>query len=185
MFTPWTIDTYQTFNMERAEEQIVGYLQEENPEKDITYDDINWTYDMKGYVQALAEKWQQLLTDNILDDVILSVELDGESYSPHEYNFSTDNCATVFDVNIEKLRAYIKENQGHYNKNYIRSCDGFMCLMDDEQVMLHYYLTYKSGDEYKPYTYIMDVLDDDQIGDGYNFIDYELIKNHNQPPTSE
>jgi hypothetical protein len=158
-FTGYTIDTYQMFTSERDDEYIIDGYQEETG-RDISYDDIDWTYDHKGYVKALAETWCDLMNENITDGVIKSVALKGEPWSPREYNFSTDNCVTLFTVNYEALRKYIADNLADYNKNKIASSSGFVWLGDKDDTMLHYYLHTVSHKLYSPEdAYIYDMFD--------------------------
>lgn len=176
-FTPWTIDTYSTFTTDGLEEQVIENYNEQRSKKakDITYDDIEWNFDHKGHVQALAECWEEKMNENILDDVILKVQLDGPAYSPSFYNFTTDNCSTIFLVDLEKLKKHIADMQEHYQEHRIESYDGFMCFMDEEERMLHYYLRFVSGANYDSWEYQNDVRDADGLGDGYEFMEHELM----------
>ncbi len=145
--TPYTIDTYQTFTFEGEDDYILESLNEDS-KKEITYDDVDWTYDCKGYVQDLATSWAELMNANIIDSVIKKITLDGKAYSPKYYNFATDNCNVVFEVDYKRLKAYIAKHQTDYDKNHIRSYDGYMCFMDKNEVMLHYYLHNESNRKY-------------------------------------
>jgi hypothetical protein len=183
MFTPWTIDTYQTFVTDSYEEQAIEYYNEResyeaqkngtNDARVYTYDDFEWEYDHKGFVKCLADNWVHFMRENILDDVILAVELDGEPWSPRQYNFSTDNANIKFTVDYEKLMAYIEANREHYSENKIRGRDGFMWFGDDEQTALHYYLAHKSETDYPQDDYYSDQWDllsgNGQIGEFINF----------------
>ena len=164
-FTPYTIDTYQTFTFERSEESML-----DNGE--LEYDDYDWTYDTQGYIQALADSWLKLMQDNILDDVIKNVKLDGKAYSPREYNFTTDNSQVVFEVDIVKLKQYIVNNQADYDKTHIRSYDGFMYFGNEDDTMLHYYLHNKSIEDYTFESYLYDQYEQVEPSE---FIDYKLI----------
>lgn len=168
-FTPWTIDTYSVFSLDHEIENIL-YNQNEDGLSD-DYDSYDWTFNHKGYVQSLAENWLDIVTGEVLDDVIKSIKLDGESYSPREYNFSTDNCNIIFEVDIDKLCDYIEQNKDDYEKNKIQSESGFMWLGDIMQQMLHYYLHNESIKALPPEYY-----EDSQreLTQGYEFIDYEL-----------
>jgi len=176
MYTPYTIDTYSTFDFESHDEMEVANYNEEN-NTSYTYDDFDWTYDHKGLVKQLADNWLELMRAHIIDDVILAIEPDGEPWSPREYNFSTDDQNIIITVDYDKLVQYIKDNQAHYDDNRIQSCDGFMYLGDDEQAMLHYYLAYKSITDYSESDYISDQYDLLQ-GNGQldEFVSFELIK---------
>lgn len=158
MYTPWTIDTYVTFDTERWEEMEIGAYNEEHGTK-YGYDHFEWEYDHKGFVKQLAENWLYLVPKNIIDDVILGIEADGEPWSPREYNFSTDNMNVKFVVDVEKLAAYVDANRDHYDAEKIKSGDGFMWLGDEEQTMLEYYLAQKSVGEYTAEDYEDDQRD--------------------------
>jgi len=73
-FTPWTLDTYQTFTFDRDEECI---LETEGG----GYDNYEWDYNTDGYLDELAKNRIELLKDNILDDVILDV-MPGKIHRP-------------------------------------------------------------------------------------------------------
>lgn len=173
-FTPYTIDTYSTFTSDSDEEMIIENYREDTG-RDIEYDNIEWNYDHKGFVQNLAEKWCELLNENITDDVIQKIELVGKAYSPREYNFRTDNCETAFTVDYDALKAYIDANKEAYDRDHIKSEDGFMWFGSEEETMLHYYLHTVSKKNYSEWDYMNDVLDDDQAT-WYNFIDHQLKK---------
>lgn len=176
MYTPWTIDTYSTFTFDREEEYIIDDLCESDG-KQYTYDDFTWDYDHKGLVKQLHENWLGLIHANVLDEVILAIEPDGEPWSPKYYNHGTDNANIHFVVDYEKLLAYIDVNREHYEQNKIRSTDGFMWLGDEDETMLQHYLTYKSGADYTDESYECDQWDL-LIGNGQmqEFINYEVTK---------
>jgi len=171
LYTPYTLDTYQTFNFERDEESI---MQNEN----ITdYDDIDWTYDYEGYLKDLATNLVVLLNDNILDDVILKISSDNEVSSPKEYNFTTDKSWLDFDIDIKKLKAYIKKNQTDYDKNKLGSCDGFMWFGNENETMLNYYLFTKSVKKYDNFEYLQDQFESVPAGE---YIEYKVINKLNK-----
>lgn len=176
MYTPWTIDTYSTFDFDSHDESEIDYYNEEH-NTSYTYDDFDWTYNHKGLVQCLASNWLDFVQKNIIDDVILAIEPDGEPWSPREYNFSTDNQNIIFTVNIDALKKYIFNNVDDYNVNKIQDRSGFWWMGDDEQTMLNYYLRTKSEQDYTQYDYYSDQLDQLQSnGQLYDFVSYELIK---------
>lgn len=171
MYSPYTIDTYNTFNFDYEIENIL-YNQEEVNEPS-TYDDYNWEYDHAGYVQALAENWLVLMRENIIDDVVLAVDLDGKACSPREYNFTTDDCNVTYTVDVDKLNAYIKANQSDFDQNKIKSDDGFVWLGDETQQKLHYYLLHESIKGYSDEYYMSDVF---ERVPAYDYISYTLIE---------
>jgi hypothetical protein len=170
-FTGYTIDTYQTFNTDMDEESIIeSYSYDYGVE--FTYDDFIWSFDHNGYVQALSKAWCKLMNENIIDEVILSVKLNGEAYSPREYNFSTDNCSTVFTVNHNALLKYIDDNRVAYDRDHVRDESGFMWFGDEDATMLHYYLHTVSRKLYDTESYMNDMFD---LVHSYEYLDYELI----------
>lgn len=172
MFTPYTIDTYQMFTMDREEEYIIENLSEDTG-RELTYDDIDWTYDHEGFVQALANKRLQVLQENIIDDVILSVRENGPAVSPKEYNFKTDDAFDIYTVDIVKLNQYISDNIADYQENKLKDGPGFWWFGDDDQTKLNYYLGKKTEKEYDPIdAYYYDMTDDLSEGE---FIQAKLI----------
>lgn len=175
-YTPWTIDTYNTFDFESHDDQEIENYNAEN-NTNLYYDDFNWSYNHKGLVKQLADNWLNLTRETILDNVIKAIEPNGEPYSPREYNFTTDNQSINFTVNYDALLAYIEDNKEHYNVNKIQSCSGFWWLGEEDQTMLHYYLAYKSAADYPEFDYISDQSDLlNGNGQIYEFVTYEPIK---------
>jgi len=181
LYTPYTLDSYQTFTFENAEDSIIYDLSHYNHERgeylktplDITYDDIAWKYNTNGYLKALADNLINLLNNNILDEVILSITPDGEPISPREYNLTTDKIFLDINVDVEKLKKYIKDNQADYDKNKLKDCDGFWWFGYEIQTMLNYYLMNKSAGEYSADDYYMDQV---ETVDAMEFITYKIIK---------
>lgn len=181
MFTPYTIDTYQTFTLDDQEDMIIqdkcdydenGIRREASI--DVRYDDLEWEYDHKGFVQALADRRLELLQENIIDDVIIDIRSDGPAVSPKEYNFKTDDTFEVYTVDIVKLNQYISDNIADYQESKLKSCDGFIYLGDDDQVKLNYYLKTKTEKEYdSTETYYYDMIEGI---DFYEFVSAKLIK---------
>lgn len=181
MFTPYTIDTYQAFTMDNTEDMIIqdrcdydedGTEREES--LDLNYDDLEWEYDMKGFVQALANRRLEVLKDNIIDDVILDIKSDGPAVSPKEYNFKTDDTFEVYTVDIVKLNQFISDNFADYQENKIKDGPGFMWFGDDDQTKLNYYLFTKSDKEYShSEQYYYDMVEG---VDFYEFVSAKLKK---------
>jgi len=161
--TPYTIGTYQTFTLEGAVESILDGL-------DKTYDELDWTYDMDKYIADLATSFEELMRENLLDDVIKNVTLDGKPYSPKFYNFSTDNCGLVFDIDPEKLQAYISYNKDDYEKNKKHDVDGFWWFGNEIETMLDYYLEAVSLKKYDYEAYYYDQMD---RVDPHEYVTYE------------
>ena len=166
-FTPWTIDTYQLFDMEGVEYQL---LPDDGPQDVDAYE---WTYNNKEYVQALADSWRELVNEHATDDIVRGVELVGEAYSPKYYNFTTDNCQVSFDVDIDKLEQYVDAHRKQYAREHLRSCDGFMWFGDENDTMLEWYLRTVCAKQYQPNRYYMDQCDNVPA---WEYVSCELIK---------
>lgn len=158
--TPYTIDTYNTFTFDNEEVFM---------EDGKTYDDYEWEYDHKGYLQALADNWEKLMRENILDDIIKNITVTGEAYSPREYNFTTDNAPITIEYDPEALHAYIEAHKEQYEAEKRRDYDGYMFLGDEEDNMLMWYMETVSTKMYSPEDYYMDQRD--------NVSEYEYISN--------
>ena len=172
LYTPYTLDCYSTFTFDGEEEYIIESLSEDTG-KDLTYDDIDWTYHSEDYLNALAKNLVTLLQDNIIDDVILAIDWDGKTHSPREYNFTTDKCWLDITVDMDKLDAYIKANAAKFKAEHIRSCDGFTWLGNDNEEKLIWYIQTVSAELYSPCTYQMDQMEQVQT---HEFIEAEPIK---------
>lgn len=149
--TPYTLDTYSTFNLD-CEEQLM--------DEGKTYDDYEWEYDTKNYLAALAENWQKLMRENILDSVILSITVAGAPSSPNYYNFTTDSAPIEIEYDLEALAAYIAAHRAYYDDNKRHSYDGYMWLGEDIDAQIIYYLENESTKLYPVDTYIMDQYED-------------------------
>lgn len=165
--TPYTIDTYSTFDLDSADEFIMENIKEDHPElTDISYDDIDWTYDNKGYVQALADNWLKLMKEHIKDAIILDITSDGPAYSPREYNFTTDSAPVSFTIDQEALEAYIALHKEAYEREKHRSYDGYMWLGDELDNMFLFYIEKESTQAYTIDHYLTDQYE--QV-DAYEF----------------
>jgi len=158
--TPYTIDTYNTFTLDNEEA-----LMDEGK----TYDDYEWEYDHKGYVQALADNWEVLMRENILDDIIKNITVTGKAHSPREYNFTTDNAPIAIEYDQEALHAYIEAHKEQYEAEKRHSYDGYMWLGEEEDNMLMWYMETVSTKLYRTVDYYMDQRDD--------VIEYEYMSN--------
>jgi len=175
LYTPWTLDTYGTFTLENEDEYILENFNEDKPKDapEITYDDLEWTYDMDGYLKALAENLLEKLQENIRDEIILDVSSDLKVSRPREYNFTTDCAWLDFTVDMDKLAAFIDAHKADYEENCIRSRDGFMWLGDEEHTMINYYLETVSEKLYPEDEYINDQFENVYAGE---FVSAEPVK---------
>lgn len=168
--TPYTLDTYSTFTMDNADEYMLETEREANP--DAIYDDYDWTYDHAGYLQALADNWQTLMRENILDGVILAINITGTPISPREYNFSTDRAPIEIEYNEKLLQAVIDANRAKYEKEKRRSCDGYMWLGDERDNEIMWYMEHASTALYSPADYQMD--QHEQV-DEFDYVTYTQL----------
>jgi hypothetical protein len=171
-FTPYTLDTYQTFTMEDGDAYLLDIENSKKPnrKKELEYDDFEWDYDTESYLNDLAHNWKICLNENIIDDVILSINYEGKPTDPKEYNYTTNKVYSFFEVNVDKLQKYIKDNQNDYNENKIQSRTGFYWFGDDNQTMLNYYLYNVSSKKYTPTDYYYDQIE------GIQTIEYITMK---------
>ena len=166
-FTPWTIDGYSTFNFDSAYE----YLKQDLKEDGIDIEDVEVEYDTKGYTQALADNWIKIINAEVLDSVVLGVTAKGKAYSPREYNFTTDSMNVEFNVDVEKLNAYVDANIAHYKDNHIKSCDGFIWFGNELDTRLHYYLFHVSLELLGSWEYMQMQFEDVQDSE---YLDYKI-----------
>jgi len=174
MFTPYTLDTYNTFTLDNEEDIIIENLSKDTGNS-LTYNDIDWTFNMDGFIKALAARRLEVLRNNIIDNVILSIADNTDITRPREFNFKTDNCFNVYTVDAEALDKFIDDNRADYEANKLKNSDGFWWFGDDNQTKLNYYMakTCYGEKESQFEAYYYDMLD----GFDYReFIDYKLIK---------
>ena len=116
--------------------------------------------DFDAYTKAVSEFATELLKDYCInsDNIIKSMKFKN-LYSPNYYNFDTDRLNSEIDLNLTKLKQFIKANKSDFNlylhENFT-SYDGFMSFisnnyndfmiqyLDDKNrcinVMLEYYI---------------------------------------------
>jgi hypothetical protein len=95
----------------------------------------------------------------------------GKIHRPQYYNFTTDASFDTWKVDIEKLRKACDVPE--YDKQKLKSYDGFMWWGDDNQTMLNWYLRSKSTKLYDPESYLIDQLDQVQ---SIEYINYKKLK---------
>ena len=174
LYTPYTLDGYQTFDLERETDMLIEDECEKAGEE-LEYDDFDWHYNFKNYLEALAKNYIKLLNQEILDDIILSVKSDCAVISPSYYNYTTDKIYVDFEINKKKLDKFIEENFKDYEKDRIKSNDGFIWLADedDDETKLEYYLRKVSEKKYSRENYMMDQM---EIVQGWEYVTCKLIK---------
>lgn len=170
LYTPWTLDSYNTFGpqFDNEEEYILEALSEEH-NKEVTYDDVNWEHNMGQYLSDLAVNLVHMLKENITDDVIKDVTSDCKVVSPREYNFITDHIFIDFDVDVQRLTAWIDKRRAAYEEDKIQSRDGFIWCGDEHATMLAYYLQQVSAQHLTPFDYLTEQF---EMVDAYEYIEY-------------
>lgn len=139
--------------------------------------------------QAHAKKIKKLLNLTFIN----SISFTGETWSPREYNFTTDQLDFNMDINkiklLESLRS--RKNDGKLSQflidNY-RSRDGFISFTPDnygelvEQIVgdgdecdqaIGAYITYLAGDTFNE---IEEAVYEDWQGNGYGGLDYKIVE---------
>lgn len=106
------------------------YLKEDEENQNITYE-----IDFEPYTQAISEYATELLKDYCInDDNIIKSMKYISLYSPKYYNFDTDRLNIEINVNLTKLKTYIKKNKTDFNKylhDNFTSYDGFMSFIEN------------------------------------------------------
>ncbi len=111
----FTLDTYQTFDMDWWYSCHLYNLEEEN----LTEDDVDFTFDSTGYLKALAENQETFLNENCTDDIIKSYSLQKDSiYRPNYYNYTTDSANYLINFDARKLNKFIKDNREDFVKRF-------------------------------------------------------------------
>ena len=111
--TPFTIDMYQTFTCESNDDSMVYYYNSEN-DTELDYDSFDWEYDTEKVHQGLARASIDWLIDNLDENIILNISLDGV-YSPKFYNYETDSYTATYEIDSEKFTEYMKKNVASYH----------------------------------------------------------------------
>lgn len=109
-----TIDTYQTFTGDQADESLIDYYNEKH-NTDYNYDDFEWDYDHAQIVKDLAERRAEFLKS---ESPAIYKCVPVSTGSPREYNFSTDYAMFEITYDDDLVEKFIKENQEDYDKFY-------------------------------------------------------------------
>lgn len=103
----YTIDTYGMFTGEGVEDLEAEYYKDEYGISDPNL--IEFDYDHKGVVQALASESVDILEDELKGDIVKSITL--EKYtSPQFYNYTTDSYIATWNIDEYKLEEYCTNN---------------------------------------------------------------------------
>ena len=88
-------------------------------------------YDHEGWCRELAQASVEVVRDAVIGEgIVHAVEMTGETWSPREYNFSTDGYMARWTVDTDALEAWLADN-GIVIENG-RNVPGFIRTADDE-----------------------------------------------------
>jgi hypothetical protein len=111
----FTLDTYQTFDMDSGYSYHLYNLEEDN----LTEDNVDFDFDSLGYLRELASNQETFLQENCIDDIIKSYTLKKDSiYRPKYYNYTTDSAEYSIEFDARKLNRFIKDNQESFLEKY-------------------------------------------------------------------
>ncbi|MBM4707904.1 hypothetical protein GS982_01490 [Rhodococcus hoagii] len=106
-----TIDTYSTFEIggNTFEENEIEWMEESSGVEGLTYDDFGWTYNNALWKQYLSEALiRYILEEQPIDGndtIVKDIEL-VDTWSPREYNFTTDRMIANWIVDDTLLREW-------------------------------------------------------------------------------
>lgn len=123
-------DTYHVYSNEYAVEQFLENKSEDGEPAD--YDDYDWTYDTAAVIRGLGEVAAHEIINQLGTDIIRSITVT-DSYSPREYNFTTDSYKADWEFDLDALEAWAAENNfnvAEYVKEHHSSYDGFMSYVE-------------------------------------------------------
>lgn len=116
-------DTYSLFTMDHEDGSTLEWYCVESG-ADIEWDDLDWDYDHSGIVKDLAETLMNWITERLMGlglESITNVNLK-DTWSPREYNFTSDGFEMEFTCDPEELRSITPEGfdvdewaAGHYS----------------------------------------------------------------------
>lgn len=166
----FTVDTYATFTLDNEYEQEVDALieQGELPEEsawDTIEEKYDVKYDMKGYLQHLAECSIEILENQFIGafdytapnkdgvraknehGIVKKIEL-SKTQSPQFYNYTTDSYTADWTIDTEKLNKFIRNNGNAYN-DFVRENWRNLDTEDEDEIlvaMLDFYTRQKYDD---------------------------------------
>lgn len=123
-------DTYQSFNGDSWVTQEIEYLSE-GAGRELSYDDITWTYDHSGIVRDLSQELSNWLHETLWDLGLESVSVElVDTWSPKFYNFQSDGFEVEVTCDPAELRALTEDfDVDAWGSEWYRSMDGFMSFV--------------------------------------------------------
>lgn len=165
-FSLFTLDTYSIFDMDSWYSSHLYDLEEDW----LTEEDVDFSFDSSGYLEALAENQETFLNENCIDDIIKSYSLKKDSiYRPQYYNYTTDSANYIVNFDARKLNKFIKENEW----DFYERCKGKSYYIEtalesyDEKLEFYFETTFsKLNDDY--------IIDQFENVSDYDFISYTI-----------
>jgi hypothetical protein len=152
---------------------------------------------MKSIASAYRDHEAQILKD-LNCKFLRRIHFTGDTYSPREYNFSTDELDFEADVNMAELLRTVKslEDNAKFQEflhEHYTSYDGFMSFTpnnyrdfrdaivkhgDDFEQALGSLIRFKAGEETEPceFVSIEETVHEDWQGNGYGGLDYKIVE---------
>lgn len=130
------VDTYGMHNGDNWTENTLenfGSGESDAPYDSPNYDDYEWDYDHAGIIKGLAETSIREILDQLAGDgVIKSIEFIS-TYSPREYNFTSDSFKARWTINLAKLTKWCDDagfDPDEYAREFHSSYSGFISFVD-------------------------------------------------------
>ena len=124
-------DTYHLFNGDYEDERTLEWYGEETG-LDIQWDDLDWDYNHSEIVRDLAESCMNWIAATLMEaglESVTDVKL-LDTWSPREYNFTSDGFEMEFTCDPEELRELTQDfDVDEWAAKYYRSYDGFMSFV--------------------------------------------------------
>lgn len=121
-------DTYGLFTPEHFENIEIQYASEVSGQDDLDYDDFDWEYDHPAIVRNISETIADAIVERLIENGLESATATEviDSWSPREYNFTSDGFEMRFTCDPKELRSLTSDfNVEEWVRGYYRSCDGF------------------------------------------------------------
>ena len=133
-------DTYHLFTTEHFENNEIQYASEVSGQDDLDYGDFDWEYDHSTIVREISETIAYVIVERLIENGLESATATEviDSWSPREYNFTSDGFEMEFTCDPKELRALTPDfNVEEWVKEHYSSCDGFFSyvpgrMRDDE-----------------------------------------------------
>ena len=138
-------DTYHLFTSEHFENIEIQYAVEVSGEDDLDYDDFDWEYDHSAIVREISETIADVIVEKLVE-----IDLDSardadvkDSWSPREYNFTSDGFEMEFTCDPKELRALTPDfNVEEWVKEHYCSRNGFISYVPGRMTDDKWYAEY-------------------------------------------